>query len=144
MVAQRLRLFSREESDLVSGRSAVEQNSTGVLFQERSSMMNVQEFLSEKHVGYEAIAHRDTYDAQRLAQELHTPGCEVRRPFYCGQITLSRTLSRFCQRQRRLISRNCPRRSVAATSSWRQNWRSRSIARIARSARFRRLDRSTG
>jgi len=39
--------------------------------------MNVQEFLSEKHVGYETIAHRNMYDAQRLAQELHTPGREV-------------------------------------------------------------------
>ena len=39
--------------------------------------MNVQEYLSEKHVGYEAIAHRDIYDAQRLAQELHIPGREV-------------------------------------------------------------------
>ena len=39
--------------------------------------MNVQEFLSDKHVGYEAIVHRNIYDAQRLAQELHTPGREV-------------------------------------------------------------------
>jgi len=39
--------------------------------------MNVQEFLSEKRVGYDAIPHRNTYDAQRLAQELHTPGREV-------------------------------------------------------------------
>ena len=39
--------------------------------------MNVQEFLSDKRVGYQAITHRDMYDAQRLAQELHTPGREV-------------------------------------------------------------------
>jgi Ala-tRNA(Pro) deacylase len=39
--------------------------------------MNVQEFLSDKHVGYDAITHREVYDAQRLAQELHTPGREV-------------------------------------------------------------------
>lgn len=39
--------------------------------------MNVQEFLSDKQVGYAAITHRDVYDAQRLAQELHTPGREV-------------------------------------------------------------------
>ena len=29
--------------------------------------MKVQEFLSERHVEYTAIPHRDTYDAQRLA-----------------------------------------------------------------------------
>jgi Ala-tRNA(Pro) deacylase len=39
--------------------------------------MNVQELLSEKHVKYEAIPHRNAYDAQRLAHELHTPGREV-------------------------------------------------------------------
>ncbi len=39
--------------------------------------MNVQEFLSEMQVGYDAITHRNVYDAQRLAQELHTPGSEV-------------------------------------------------------------------
>jgi Ala-tRNA(Pro) deacylase len=39
--------------------------------------MNVQEFLSERQVAYEAITHRNVYDAQRLAQELHTPGREV-------------------------------------------------------------------
>lgn len=39
--------------------------------------MNVQEFLSEKHTRYKAIPHRDTYDAQRLAQELHTPGRDI-------------------------------------------------------------------
>ena len=39
--------------------------------------MNVQEFLSEKQVVYEAITHRESYDAQRLAQELPTPGHEV-------------------------------------------------------------------
>ncbi|HRX79360.1 MAG TPA: YbaK/EbsC family protein [Pirellulaceae bacterium] len=39
--------------------------------------MNVQELLTEKHVSYETILHRNTYDAQRLAQELHIPGREV-------------------------------------------------------------------
>lgn len=39
--------------------------------------MNVQQFLTDKCAGYEAIQHRDTYDAQRLAQELHTPGSDV-------------------------------------------------------------------
>lgn len=39
--------------------------------------MNVQEFLSDRQVAYDFIPHRDTYDAQRLAQELHTPGSEV-------------------------------------------------------------------
>ncbi|MBI2481386.1 MAG: deacylase, partial [Planctomycetia bacterium] len=39
--------------------------------------MNVQELLSEKHVKYETILHRNVYDAQRPAQELHTPGREV-------------------------------------------------------------------
>ena len=39
--------------------------------------MNVQEFLNGRKVKYKAIAHRDIYDAQRLAQELHTPGREV-------------------------------------------------------------------
>jgi ABC-type multidrug transport system fused ATPase/permease subunit len=43
----------------------------------RRTAMNVQEFLAEKQVVYESIAHRDTYDAQRLAQVLHTPGREV-------------------------------------------------------------------
>ena len=39
--------------------------------------MNVQEFLSKQNVTYDAIAHRETYDAQRLAHTLHTPGKEV-------------------------------------------------------------------
>jgi Ala-tRNA(Pro) deacylase len=39
--------------------------------------MNVQEFLTERRVIYDAISHRDTYDAQRLAQTLHVPGHEV-------------------------------------------------------------------
>lgn len=39
--------------------------------------MNVQELLSDNHVNFETIPHRDVYDAQRLAQELHTPGREV-------------------------------------------------------------------
>ncbi|MBC8351203.1 MAG: YbaK/EbsC family protein [Planctomycetes bacterium] len=39
--------------------------------------MNVQELLSEKKVAYDTIPHRNAYDAQRLAHELHTPGEEV-------------------------------------------------------------------
>ena len=39
--------------------------------------MNVQDFLSDRKVAYDAIPHRATYDAQRLAQTLHTPGREV-------------------------------------------------------------------
>lgn len=39
--------------------------------------MNVQEFLSDKQVRFQALPHREVYDAQRLAQELHTPGREV-------------------------------------------------------------------
>ena len=39
--------------------------------------MNVQELLAERRVTYDAISHRDTYDAQRLAQVLHVPGREV-------------------------------------------------------------------
>lgn len=39
--------------------------------------MNVQEFIREKQVGYEAIDHRNSYSATRLAQELHVPGREV-------------------------------------------------------------------
>ncbi|HRX81283.1 MAG TPA: YbaK/EbsC family protein, partial [Pirellulaceae bacterium] len=39
--------------------------------------MNVQEFLSVRRVAYDAITHRDTYDAQRLAQTLHVPGQNV-------------------------------------------------------------------
>ncbi|MBP90619.1 MAG: deacylase [Planctomycetaceae bacterium] len=39
--------------------------------------MNVEKFLSDKQVAYDAIPHRNTYDAQRLAQVLHTPGREV-------------------------------------------------------------------
>ncbi len=39
--------------------------------------MNVQDFLTEHRVAYDAIPHRDTYDAQRLAETLHIPGREV-------------------------------------------------------------------
>ena len=39
--------------------------------------MNVAEFLKEKNVEFDLIPHRDTYDAQRMAQELHVPGREV-------------------------------------------------------------------
>jgi Ala-tRNA(Pro) deacylase len=39
--------------------------------------MNVAEFLAEKQVHFQALPHRDTFDAQRLAHELHVPGGEV-------------------------------------------------------------------
>ena len=39
--------------------------------------MNVQDYLSQKGISYQAIPHHGTYDAQHLAQELHTPGREV-------------------------------------------------------------------
>ena len=44
---------------------------------EREKVMNVQQFLSDKHTHYEAIPHRETFEAQRLARELHTPGSQV-------------------------------------------------------------------
>ena len=39
--------------------------------------MNVAELLQEKEVQYDVIPHRDTYDAQRMAQTLHVSGREV-------------------------------------------------------------------
>jgi len=39
--------------------------------------MNVQEFLSDRHIEYNAIPHGDAYDAQHLAQTLHVPGENV-------------------------------------------------------------------
>lgn len=39
--------------------------------------MNIVEFLKTKDVEFELLPHRDTYDAQRMAQELHVPGREV-------------------------------------------------------------------
>lgn len=39
--------------------------------------MNIAEFLKDKNVEFELLPHRDTYDAQRMAQELHVPGREV-------------------------------------------------------------------
>jgi Ala-tRNA(Pro) deacylase len=39
--------------------------------------MNIAEFLESRGVRFELIPHRDTYDAQRLAQTLHVPGREV-------------------------------------------------------------------
>lgn len=39
--------------------------------------MNVQELLCEKQVSFDSVPHKDVYDAQRLAQALHTPGQEV-------------------------------------------------------------------
>ncbi len=39
--------------------------------------MQVQEFLSQQNVAFEALEHPPTYDAQRMAQAVHTPGHEV-------------------------------------------------------------------
>ena len=39
--------------------------------------MNVQNFLIEHNVEFDVISHRDTYDAQRLAQTLHVGGASV-------------------------------------------------------------------
>ena len=39
--------------------------------------MNVQQFLNERHVAFDVLAHRATYDAQRMAQAVDVPGREV-------------------------------------------------------------------
>ena len=39
--------------------------------------MNIDKFLQAQSVEYDVIPHRATYDAQRLAQELHVTGHEV-------------------------------------------------------------------
>lgn len=39
--------------------------------------MNVVDFLQKKDVGFELLPHRDTYDAQRMAQALHVSGRHV-------------------------------------------------------------------
>jgi len=39
--------------------------------------MNVHDFLIERGVEFDVIAHRDTYDAQRMAQTIHVSGQEV-------------------------------------------------------------------
>jgi len=39
--------------------------------------MNIQNYLTDHHVEFDVIPHRDTYAAQRLAQSLHVPGREV-------------------------------------------------------------------
>ncbi len=46
-------------------------------FKRLEDVMNVQELLKEKQVEYDTIPHRDVFDAQRLAQVLHTPGQQV-------------------------------------------------------------------
>ncbi len=46
-------------------------------FSRKEGVVNVQELLDERQVAYDTIPHRNTYDAQRLAHELHTPGEEV-------------------------------------------------------------------
>jgi Ala-tRNA(Pro) deacylase len=44
---------------------------------ERSSIMNVTEFLTRQHVTFDTLDHPAAYDAQHLAQVLHVPGREV-------------------------------------------------------------------
>lgn len=39
--------------------------------------MNIVEMLKEKRVAFDVMPHRETYDAQHLAQALHVPGREV-------------------------------------------------------------------
>ncbi len=39
--------------------------------------MNVSDFLKQRNVHFDLIQHVDTYDSQRLAQAVHTPGREV-------------------------------------------------------------------
>ena len=39
--------------------------------------MKVDEFLKQRNVEFDVIPHRETYDAQRMAQALHVPGREV-------------------------------------------------------------------
>ena len=39
--------------------------------------MNVADFLSEKRVEYDLIPHRETFDAQRMAEVVHVSGTEV-------------------------------------------------------------------
>lgn len=39
--------------------------------------MKVVEFLRDKNVEFQVLSHRDTYDAQRMAHELHVSGREV-------------------------------------------------------------------
>ena len=39
--------------------------------------MNVQDFLIDRQIEFDVIAHRDTYDAQHLAQTLHVSGGSV-------------------------------------------------------------------
>jgi Ala-tRNA(Pro) deacylase len=39
--------------------------------------MNIADFLFEKTVEFDVIPHRDTYDAQRMAETVHVSGTEV-------------------------------------------------------------------
>jgi Ala-tRNA(Pro) deacylase len=39
--------------------------------------MSMKHFLQRRHVPFEVVAHPRAFDAQHLAQALHTPGCEV-------------------------------------------------------------------
>ena len=39
--------------------------------------MNIQEFLARQNIPFEVLQHRDTYDAQRMAQAVHVSGHKV-------------------------------------------------------------------
>lgn len=39
--------------------------------------MQVQEFLKQQNIQFDAMTHEPTYEAQRMAQAVHTPGREV-------------------------------------------------------------------
>ena len=39
--------------------------------------MSMKHFLQKRHVPFEVVTHAETFDAQHLAQALHTPGREV-------------------------------------------------------------------
>ncbi len=39
--------------------------------------MSTKEFLERRHVPFEVVSHAETFDAQHLAQAIHTPGREV-------------------------------------------------------------------
>ncbi len=39
--------------------------------------MNVQEFLTQRKIPFEILPHRETYDAQRMAQAVHVSGHHV-------------------------------------------------------------------
>lgn len=46
-------------------------------FAERVPFMSMKHFLQRRHVSFEVVSHPEAFDAQHLAQTLHTPGREV-------------------------------------------------------------------